>query len=317
MNYLLIILTILLFVLQTLSLKLIKAKGLAEKLLSNCFFALLAAVMMGVLCIFLPSLGMISPPTLVCGGLFGLCFALTILFYLSAISCGPLSYTSFYLSASMLLPAGAGILLFQEKLTPSLVIAMLFFLAAFYCLNVSGEDKKASRNWLLFCLLTFLCNGSCGIIQKTQQYLTGGQEAAGMMLIGFSCAAICYGTAYLAVRLAGTHGAGASASGAGASVSGSPDTAASLPASGRKPSASVLKRNLLPVFLLAASSLGGNLLLTYLSGQNDGSYLFPLVQGSIILGVTLCSVLFFQERLTSRGKLGILAGTIGIIIINL
>lgn len=298
MNYLLIILTILLFVLQTLSLKLIKAKGLAEKLLSNCFFALLAAVMMGVLCIFLPSLGMISPPTLVCGGLFGLCFALTILFYLSAISCGPLSYTSFYLSASMLLPAGAGILLFQEKLTPSLVIAMLFFLAAFYCLNVSGEDKKASRNWLLFCLLTFLCNGSCGIIQKTQQYLTGGQEAAGMMLIGFSCAAICYGLAYLTVRLTGNHGAGASASGG-------------------ELSSSVLKRNLLPVFLLAASSLGGNLLLTYLSGQNDGSYLFPLVQGSIILGVTLCSVLFFQERLTFRGKLGILAGTIGIIIINL
>ena len=63
--------------------------------------------------------------------------------------------------------------------------------------------------------------------------------------------------------------------------------------------------------------MGGNLLLTLLSGQTDGSYLFPLVQGSIVPGVTLCSVIFFREKLTLRGKLGILAGAMGIIILNL
>ena len=286
MNSVLIILAILLFVLQTLSLKLIRAETLSEKLLSNFLFTLLAAAAMGVLTILFPGFRGISAGTLVCGCLFGLMFSLTILFYLSAISCGPLSYTSFYLSASMLLPACAGLLFFKEAFSPSLLIALFFFLAAFYLLNVTGEDQKADKKWLVFCILTFLCNSSSGIIQKTQQLLSGGTEAVGMMMAGFCAASLCYGTAYLCTP-------------------------------SRVRVMSVLSRNVIPVCLLAAASLGGNLLLTYLSGINDGSYLFPLVQGSIILGVTVCSVLFFHEKLTLRGKLGILAGTVGIIIINL
>lgn len=289
MNTLLILLTISLFVLQTLALKLVRTKQLSEKLLTNCAFTFLAAAALGILAIFFPQLRTFSAPTILCGIAFGVLFALTILFYLSAISCGPLSYTSFYLSASMLLPAGAGILFFREKLSVTLLIAICFFLAAFYCLNVTGEDKSAGRKWQLFCFLTFLCNGSSGIVQKTHQYLSSGSEAAGLMLVGFSAATLCYGIAFLWAR----------------KTEGTP--ADTWP----------LKQNLLPICLLAIASLGGNLLLTFLAGHLDGSYLFPLVQGSIILGVTLCSVLFFHERLTLRGKLGILAGTIGIILINL
>ncbi len=289
----LIILTIILFVLQSLSLKLVKADTLAEKLLSNCFFTLFAAVLAGVSCLLFPAQRGFSPITLLCGGLFGLCFSMTILFYLSAISCGPLSYASFYLSASMLLPAGAGILFFRERPSLSLGAALLFFLGAFYCLSASGGEEKSGRKWLLFCLLTFLCNGSCGIVQKTQQHLAGGREALSMMFIGFGSATLCYALCLLILsRRCGGQDA--------------------LP----KP-LSILRRNLLPVCLLALTSMGGNLLLTLLSGQTKGSYLFPLVQGSIVLGVALCCAIFFREKLTLRGKLGILAGTVGIIVLNL
>ena len=295
MNALLILLTIILFVLQSLSLKLMKTRTLGEKLLSNCFFTLFAFVLTGFICLLLPGQKGLGPVTLLCGGLFGLCFAMTILFYLSAISRGPLSYASFYLSASMLLPAGAGILFFREKLSPCLAAALVFFLAAFYCLNASGEHKKGGGKWQLFCLLTFLCNGSCGILQKTHQYLTGGSDAAGLLFTGFGCAALCYALCFFAVSLKARR---------------KEDTAETTPFS-------VLRCNLLPVCLLALSSLGGNLLLTFLSGQMEGSYLFPLVQGSIVPGVTLCSVLLFREKLPPKGILGILTGVAGIILINL
>ncbi|MFQ8832709.1 MAG: hypothetical protein ACLR7U_07460 [Ruthenibacterium lactatiformans] len=52
----------------------------------------------------------------------------------------------------------------------------------------------------------------------------------------------------------------------------------------------------LAAVLLAGGSVGGNLLLTWLAGRVDASYLFPLVQGSIIVGVTLCSVPLFREN---------------------
>ena len=79
----------------------------------------------------------------------------------------------------------------------------------------------------------------------------------------------------------------------------------------------LLRRNLPAVLLLAAGSAGGNLLLTVLAGRVDASYLFPLVQGSIIVGVALCSALLFREKLSPRGWLGIALGVAAIVTIQL
>ena len=104
--------TIILFVLQTLSMKLQHAEHLPQKLLVNCAFSLLAAAGMGAGRLAVPDMFTVSPATLRHGIAFGVLFALTILFYNLAIASGPLSYTTFYFSASMLVPAFAGVLLF-------------------------------------------------------------------------------------------------------------------------------------------------------------------------------------------------------------
>ena len=90
-----------------------------------------------------------------------------------------------------------------------------------------------------------------------------------------------------------------------------------LSAAGAADGAALLRQNALAAVLLAGGSVGGNLLLTWLAGRVDASYLFPLVQGSIIVGVTLCSVLLFREKLSARGRLGILLGVAAIAVINL
>ena len=111
------------------------------------------------------------------------------------------------------------------------------------------------------------------------------------MLVGFCTAAACYALAYLALR-------------------------GRLPA-GAADGTALLRQNALAAVLLAGGSVGGNLLLPWLAGRVDASYLFPLVQGSIIVGVTLCSVLLFREKLSARGRLGILLGVAAIAVINL
>lgn len=141
--------TIILFVLQTLSMKLQHAEHLPQKLLVNCAFSLLAAAAMGAGRLAVPDMFTVSPATLRHGIAFGVLFALTILFYNLAIASGPLSYTTFYFSASMLVPAFAGVLLFGEALTFTLAAAVALFLAAFWCLNVApgGAQKPSPAGW--------------------------------------------------------------------------------------------------------------------------------------------------------------------------
>ena len=76
-------------------------------------------------------------------------------------------------------------------------------------------------------------------------------------------------------------------------------------------------RRLATGWLLGAVLAEGNLLLTVLAGRVDSSYLFPLVQGSIIVGVALCSALLFREKLSPRGWLGIALGVAAIVTIQL
>ena len=67
--------TIILFVLQTLSMKLQHAEHLPQKLLVNCAFSLLAAAAMGAGRLAVPDMFTVSPATLRHGIAFGVLFA--------------------------------------------------------------------------------------------------------------------------------------------------------------------------------------------------------------------------------------------------
>jgi len=297
LTILLIAMTIVLFAAQTLSMKLIKADNLRQRLLINTGFTLIASAGLLLYSLFQPKLLLISSDTLLFGIMFGIVFTLTIIFYNLAISTGPLSYTAFYFSASMIIPALTGIIAFGEPLKITVIAAIILFLAAFYFINVNPDTKsgnKASQKWKIYCLLTFLCNGSLAVIQKVHQYTMESTQSDGLMLVGFSSAFVFYAIAYGVMCMARTTGFSLSLTG----------------------EVALLCRNILPMVLLAVTSLIGNLIMTYLSGVVPSSYLFPLVQGSIIVSITLCSVIIFREHLSRLGRIGITLGIVAIIIIN-
>lgn len=289
---LLLFLAVALFIGQSIAVKIIKAESLTERLLVNSFFCALAACIMLFFGIFTPVFSAMSFTTLIMGIAFGLLFMLTILFYNLAMACGSLAYTAFYLSASMLISAAAGILIFKEPVKLTLIAATALFLAAFYFLNVTSKSKdKINLKWLLLCLATFLCNGFLSVVQKGHQVLLKGTQSSSLMLIGFVFAFLFYFLAFLFINK-------------------------KKPVN-LKQAKQLLTKNFIPIILITAASLGGNLLLTWLSGRMNGSYLFPLVQGSIVLGITAISIIFYKEKLSSRGKIGLLLGVAAIIIINI
>lgn len=295
MTYLLIAASVLFFILQTLALRFLKAPSLPDKLLANGCFSLLAAFVLGALCPFASGFLHVSPDTWLYGALFGALFAATLLFYNLALETGPLSYTAFYFSSSMLISALAGIFLFHETMR-AVPYAVILFLIAFFLLNFPGEGQKntekPNKKWYLYCFLTFLCNGSLSVVQKSHQIVLQGTEAPGLTVAGFSFAAVFCLLLWLLLFLSGKK--------RGLSKNPVP----------------MLRKNLLPIVLVGLSSLSGNFLLIYLAGRTSASYLFPLVQGSIIVGVTLISVLFFKEKLSLQGKIGLLTGIAAIVIIN-
>ncbi|MCM3041556.1 hypothetical protein M3201_17825 [Paenibacillus motobuensis] len=306
MNILLIVVAILLFAGQTLSMKLIRAQHLRDRLLINTGFTLIASTGLLLFSLAQPDIRQVSANTWVLGILFGLCFTLTIIFYNLAISAGPLSYTAFYFSASMIIPALTGIAAFGEALKLTVAVAMLLFLAAFYFINMNPDnseprghidtarDRSRSR-WKLYCLLTFLCNGMLAVIQRLHQFRMEGTESKGLMLVGFLFACLFYALAYTVLAVTGNKKERISLS----------------------QESALMYQNIVPILLLAATSLIGNLIITYLAGVVPSSYLFPLVQGSIIVSITLCSVLIFREKLSRLGRIGISLGVLAIVVINL
>ena len=105
--------------------------------------------------------------------------------YFVAMQKGPLSYTTFIFSASMIIPAFGSAIFWNEKITVAQWVAISLFLIAFYLISVPGADKskKISKIWLPLCLTAFLLNGFSSIIVKAQQTALNGQQGNAMMVI--------------------------------------------------------------------------------------------------------------------------------------
>ena len=169
MNTILIAVTVLFFVTQSAALKKIKIISLRQNLLSTAISSGMIAAALAVWAVAVrPAF---SAETLLYGAIFGAVFVVTLAAYYFAMQSGPLSYTSFFFSASMLIPSVAGLLFWKEPFRWNVGIGIVLFLAAFYFITVLGGSKggKVSRRWLVLCALTWACNGSLSILPRPEK----------------------------------------------------------------------------------------------------------------------------------------------------
>lgn len=280
-------------VIQTISLKHIKVANLRENILVNGVFSGIIGVCLVLYALFSPMT--FSPSTVLLGALFGIVFLATVGCYYYAMQTGPLSYTTFFFSASMLIPALAGIFLFKEQPKISTIIGIVLFLIAFYFISVLSASKggQINKKWIILCFTTFVFNGSLAVIAKLQQTILQGEEVISMMLISFCSAFVFAMIAYFIL------------------IQKSKDKIVI------KTDIKTIKSSLLLLVGAAVGTGGGNIILTFLTSRLSGAYLFPLVQGGVMVMITLYSLLFLKEKMNKFGIIGICFGVMAIVVINL
>ena len=87
----------------------------------------------------------ISLDTWLLGALYGVIFTLTMFFYTRAMNTGPLSYSSFYFSVSLMVPVIASMTLWQEGAGPMKLAGLGLFLLSFYFIQIHGGAAVGTR----------------------------------------------------------------------------------------------------------------------------------------------------------------------------
>ncbi|REK76360.1 EamA family transporter [Paenibacillus paeoniae] len=294
-----------LFLLQSLLLKRLGGRG-QDTLTVHAAYMLLVAAGCLIAWAASDSSLRISPGSIGTGLLYGIDFALTMILYAKALSCGPLSYSSFCFSASMLIPVAASSVLWGEKLSLPQVIGIAFFLLSFYFILVvdagrKGESARPEKRWYGYALGAFVLNGLLSVFGKLQQIAVGGETAA-FLGIGFLTASA---VALLASLVLSGRGARTNRAGERAR----PAAALQLTPSSGFP--------WLIIVALAATTGIGNGLVVWLTPKLAGAFLFPSVNGSVIVGLLFASRAVYGERLTAAGWTGAMIGVAAVILVSL
>ncbi|MBA2936986.1 hypothetical protein HZF08_01555 [Paenibacillus sp. CGMCC 1.16610] len=295
-----------LFVVQSLCLKQFKKVGehQGEPLLLHASYMLMIAVGFMTWTMLTAWPFTVSLSTFWIAIVYGADFALTMTVYSLAIRTGPLSTTSFCFSASMLLPIAASALFWQESFGFMKWLGVGMFMVSFYFILVYGKKQKTkriTRQWYGYAGLSFLLNGNLSVLSKLQQTMTERDETSVFMTIAFLAGCLfCVIGSVISSRI------------------------------GRKnkletnePGAKTVLQNLATFVKYWPSIVGlalttgiGNWIVVWLSGKLPGSYLFPTVNGGIIIGLVVVSRFLYKEYLSSRGWVGIIVGIAAMIAVS-
>lgn len=230
-------------------------------------------------------IGSVSLFTLLLACLFGFVTVAQTVFQLKALETGPMSYTTVICSFSSLISALSGAMFFGEALGIMHIIGMVL-MAGSFLLAVEKKDgqKATSFRWLVYCIITFVCTGGIGIMQKLHQSSAYSQELNAFLVIAFGVSAV----ASLPLMLAAPKGH----------------------VQPGKKTAWLLIGTLI---LCGASIALNNKWNLYLSGVMESAVFFPIVNGGGMVLNTLAAVLLFREKLTWKQWLGIALGIASVI----
>lgn len=263
------------------------SKAASGNLLFNGVCGLTAAVIL--LC--WGGMGTLSTFTLFLGILFGAVTSLQGVTMLSALQCGPMSYTTVINSFSTLLSALSGVAFFGEHLGWAQIVGMLLMLVSFVLAAKSDpQGKRANRKWLLLCLISFFATGGIGVMQKVHQKSEYRAELNAFLVIAFLVSACICTCLFFLLRC-------------------------------REKRTETEERTghrriwlLLGVMLVSGVGVAvNNKFNLYLSGVMDSAVFFPIVNGGGLVLATLAAVLVFRERLTKRQWIGVVFGIASVI----
>lgn len=291
MEYLLIVMSILIFTVQTLSFKQFNQlfmKNLKSYFIFNTLYFSIVAIIFILTGIDFKN---ISPITLILGFIFALLFIVTILLYMNAMGRGPLTYTSLLFSFGLLVPIVVSAIIWKEKIRVNHAIGLILLFLTFYLgssVNRAGEGR-VNKKWIILSIAALLGNGTIMAVSKAHQMIMPGEEIGEFLVIAFGFAALISFVLFLS--------------------------------KGRvnKGELTHLKSKifLLVVVLAGVSTAYGNRINLYLSGRMPAVVLFPAVNGGIVILSSIASFLFLKEKLSGKALAGLLPGLLALVFLSL
>lgn len=121
--------------------------------------------------------------SLLLGVLLGIANILSLEFLLRAQKIGTVSYTAVIVSLSAILPTLSGLLFFDEKISFTQFIGLLFMIICIVLSTDNSGKEKTSALWLLFCAITFVATGFIGVIQKFHQNSSAHKKEMTVLLL--------------------------------------------------------------------------------------------------------------------------------------
>lgn len=249
--------------------------------------------------------------TVILGIVFGLTTATQRVAHLQALEMGPFAYTSVIVSLSMLIPTLSGAAFWGEQIHMIQILGIVLMIGCLILsVDFSGEQKKSSLKWLLFCGLAFIGTGAIGLMQKWHQSTAYQSELNQFLVIAFITSATYSLLSVVFIRQRSLRMTVQEAESVEAAAHAQTDTETTPD-----------KRKLLttaPVVLMIFCGICiaiNNILNLYLSGAMDSAVFFPIVNGGGLILTTLSALVLFREKLSAKRWLGIALGIIAVILL--
>ncbi|MBE6732321.1 MAG: hypothetical protein E7564_11595 [Ruminococcaceae bacterium] len=192
-----------------------------------------------------------------------------------------MALTSIIASFSLIIPFIFGITVWNEALSAVSIIGMIFLFSSIILLNYRKE-KGFSFKWAFYAFSTLLANGICSLIQKYHQIYYPSLYRTEFMLAAFSCVFVIFSIAALT-------------------------------------NIEIRNSVSISVFGLASGVMNcaADYIVLYLAATENASVLFPMVSVCKVLAVWLLGRFMFKEKLKMLQIIGISAGILAIILLNI
>lgn len=259
----------------------------------------------------------ITPFTVLLGIMLGVAMALGSIFKLSALNCGPMSFTVMIITASMIIPAFSGYIIWDEPMSIWKVIGTAMMLVAAYFSTEKKKDageKKQSTKWLVFSFLAFLFHGIIGVTQKFQRkheepgYNSDEQMATFLIIAFVAAAALCL-VSYLITASKEKKIAATPDSVQGAVI----NTGATL----EKSSGISTQKLILCTLICAAFITFLHNINLFLSGVLPSAFLFPVQNGGTTMVSVVVAMTLFREKISGRRIIGFCIAMAAIVVLAL
>lgn len=263
-----------------------------ETLLSNTIIFATAFVVLLLFCIGSP--GVLGGMPVILPMLYGLFTVGAQVAFMQAVSLGPVSLSSLVYSCGFLLPTTFGAVYYREAVSGLQLFGIVLIVLSF-ALSVD-RDKSISARWAVVALLSLLCSGMVGLVQKLFVIEYPQASSDMFLIIAFGCMVALSGLTFGILRL----------------------YERKMDHDGQRAEpVKPCRRPLAFLLVLGCIVACVNRSNTYLAGALPSVIFFPVMNGGTILLTSLLSVPIFRERPSVRQWLSIAVGIVGILCIGI